>query len=91
MKFGGYKIYFKKISVREKSDTQQIVVKAQLSGNIEIGIDIDMFSWRQDEFTRAVFKKDAQQYELIHVYNCYTQYSPVEVNVVTAIYRRRNI
>lgn len=85
-KFGGYTIDYKKLNVKKQPTEGTITCKVQLSGNIEIGIDIDDWTWRGDWLTKMLFKDNPNNYRLKSVQNNYTAYSPDEVNVVTAVY-----
>ena len=53
-KFGGYTINVVK-KTKEKHPGGLIVLTATLSGNIEIGLDIDRHTWREDWFTQLFF------------------------------------
>lgn len=87
-KFGGYTINIIK-KTKEVHEDGLIVLTATISGNIEIGLDIDRYTWREDWFLQLFFKGEYSKYRAITLEN-HTKYENYnEVNYITATVRRR--
>lgn len=90
-KFGSYRINVENIKKSKRKDGT-IKVSLDLSGNIEIGIEIDRMTWREDWVMEQVFKKDASNYRMTQfyqndTYNCATH---MEHNHVEFVAEPRN-
>lgn len=64
-KFGGYTINCSKLEIRETMDPNIYEVKISLWGNIEIGIEINRMTWREDWILQAAFKDNYTKYSII--------------------------
>lgn len=91
-KFGGYSINAVQVGRSVRGD-KLIQTSTILEGNIEIGIDIDPYTWRGDWLREFIFGKGTQrQWRLINVENQYLPQSKlvkgeyVERNLVTAVW-----
>lgn len=87
-KFGGYTINVVK-KTKEKHSDGLIVLTATLSGNIEIGLDIDRHTWREDWFMQLFFGDNYSKYRIITLENHINYESYNETNYITATVRER--
>ena len=85
-KFGTYTVDVTKISSKTRSDGL-IETRAKIVGDIEIGISIDIMTWREDWLAAQMFGKEkAGDYKLVNVGN--NLQSSTE-NLVIAVWRKR--
>ena len=90
-KFGSYSIDVEnKKTIRNNDGT--LTLQATLSGCIEIGLEIERMTWREDWFLQLFFKDEYNNYRLIDLQNDdqWTN-SPSfrEINKVVAIVQKR--
>lgn len=88
-KFGGYRINVENIKKSKRKDGS-VKVSLDLSGNIEIGIEIDKMTWREDWVMNQVFKDNANQYRMTNLvqHDTYENYN--ERNHIEFVAELRN-
>ena len=91
-KFGTYRVDFKKIGKPVVREGGLVETKALITGDIEIGIDIDLYSWTGDWLREATFGDEASEYRLVTIVNSYQEDNEKgeEVNKVTACWRKKD-
>ena len=90
-KFGSYTININRKKITKNADGT-LTLEVILSGCIEIGLEIDQYSWREDWLLRLFFKDEYSKYRIISLENNdnWTSVpSLVEINVVKAIVEKR--
>lgn len=91
-RMGNYKVDFKKVGkpVELASRGTGILyeTKAIITGDIEIGVDIDMYTWKADWLKDVTFGDDAGKYRLVDIVNNLADTDAGEVNKVTATWRK---
>ena len=90
-KFGRYTInvFDKK---KKKQEDGSIAIEATLTGCIEIGLEIDRYTWREDWFLKLFFGDEAHEYELLSLENndSWSKKTIItEINIVKAVVRKR--
>lgn len=94
-KFGGYSIDATKLKKHTRNDGL-LQTTTILEGNIEIGIDIDPYTWRGDWLRDFLFGKDSwKEWRLINVENHYVKDASergeyIERNMVTAVWAKKD-
>ena len=90
-KFGSYTINVENKKITRNNDGT-LTLEATLSGCIEIGLEIDRMTWREDWFLQLFFKEEYNNYRLIDLENNdqWTQNPDFcEINKVRAIVQKR--
>lgn len=89
-KFDGYTIDVKKIKTT-KIDNNTIEVVFDLSGNIEIGLEIDRLSWRSDFLYNLVWgnNPERQSWRTANIQNNFYMVDHIEHNKVVVRYCKR--
>lgn len=92
-KFGRYTVDFTKLNQIIRSDGL-VETQCAIMGNIEIGIEMDILSYRGDWLREAIFKNKADKYRLInienHIFDVTINGVPTERNLVTAVWKKLN-
>lgn len=87
-KFGGYTIHCDKArlipTTKSWNGKQNYELRVELWGNIEIGIEVDKWTWRGDWILAHAFKENAHNYRItkIEQHNFYEDH--IEHNQITA-------
>lgn len=88
-KFGRYTVSVGKTSKTKRSDGL-IETRTEIEGDVEIGIQIETMTWREDWLAQQVFgKNESDNYRLINVQNCWLN-NTCEKNLVTAVWKKLN-
>jgi hypothetical protein len=86
-KFGGYKVKVKKspLTKIEEGEYKSVI---EIIGDIEIGIEIDNMSWREDWLREIVFGKNtsAKSHRISSIDNHLNNNGDVPSNVVTSFW-----
>lgn len=87
-KFGGYTINCTKPQSRHiDSDTIESVV--ELSGNIEIGLEIDRMTWREDWLLKLIYGDNSSNYDIITLEQKPSFVDHVDHNLIRVVCRGR--
>lgn len=94
-KFSSYRVDVTNIKKgKPNKETGEFNVSMVITGNIEIGIEIDEWTWREDWFREILFKDKASDYEIVKgsLKNTisWDQEKYTETNYVTARVARRD-
>ncbi len=85
-KFGSYVVNFKKVGKPVKRIDGLYQTEAVITGDVEIGIEMETMSWREDWLKEATFgKEDAKNWRLVNVLNDMDSY---DYNKITAAWRK---
>ena len=92
-KFGGYTINCDKArltpTTKSWSGKQNYEVRVELWGTIEIGIDVDEWTWRADWLLEHALKEKASEYHITKLEQNMFYVDYVEHNQITALVEAR--
>lgn len=88
-KFDNYFINVTK-PIKIKQDENTLITRVFLSGNIEIGIEIDQYTWRIDWIQDLIWKNNPEKnlWAIQHIDNKIYNVEGVEHNRFTIVYRK---
>lgn len=88
-KFGGYKINISK-PIKILQDENTLVARVFLEGNIEIGLEIDRYTWRFDWIEDFIWKNNPEKnlWAIQKIDNQIYNVEGIEYNCFTIVYTK---